>query len=73
MIKRQLRTTLGNYDIELLQSGEDLCVATISKSNGDYYLHWHQVPKLIRNYIKANYKVALYDVNTLNRMLGLVI
>lgn len=73
MIRRQLRTALGNYDIELISSGKDLCVATISKSNGNCYLQWRQVPKLIRKYIKSNYKVELYDVNTLNRMLGLVI
>lgn len=69
MIKRTIKTTCGNYDLEFI----DHCVATISKSDGNCYLHLRQLPKKVRKYIKANYMIKLLDVDTLNRVLGLVI
>lgn len=71
MQKRTLKSILGNYDIELIESQGKKYVATISKTKGKRYLELNQVPKAIRKYIETHYEVALYDVKKLNRMLGL--
>jgi hypothetical protein len=72
MKKVTLRTPVGSYDLELLESQGEIMVATISKHLGaTRYLHLCEVPKMVRKYIKANYKVELLDVNALNYMFGL--
>ena len=71
MKKVSLRTPVGIYDLELIESQEQEFVATISRREGTRYLHLSEVPKKVRKVIKSYYKIDLLDVNLLNYMLGL--
>lgn len=68
----KLKTTIGNFDYEVIIKGNIEYVATISKSNGNRYLKPSEVPTPIMNLLKKqNYKIDLLDADELNKQLGL--
>jgi hypothetical protein len=72
MDRYTLNTILGSYDYEVITKGNTDYVCTISRTLGNRYLTLKEVPKPIIAFLKkCKYKIALYDANQLNTVLGL--
>ena len=71
MKKVLVKTPSCIYEAEIANVDGEERVCTVSKSNGNRYLYWCEVPEKVQKSLKKRFPIDLFDVRTLNYTLGL--